>query len=130
VTFEAALTIELKTITALNNRVYPFTSTEEKFSTATPYLIFKTSEGLRTKSMGEGYQQGKTVVGELNVIAPRYDDMKSVTKSVIDKIVSMEQRSIGTGGPYIQELTYEQPVELYEDKPKLYRCVMDFEVYF
>jgi hypothetical protein len=42
----------------------------------------------------------------------------------------MEQRVIGTDGPYIQELTYEQPIELYEQNPNLYRCLIDFEVYF
>lgn len=129
VTFEAALTIELRAIAALNNRVYPLNAPEEPFDTSTPYLIFRTSEGLRTKDL-DGYQSSKTVSGELNVVAPTYAEMKSITSSVIDTIISFQSRIIGTGGPYIQNITYEEPVEMYEDKPKLYRCVIDFEVYF
>lgn len=128
--FEAALTIELKTITALNNRVYPLTAPETSFDLTQPYLIYGSSEGLRTKTIGEGYQVGKMVRGELNVIAPRYADMKSITSSVIEKMISFEGRIIATTGPFIQELLYSEPVELYEDAPKLYRCVIDFEVYF
>lgn len=127
--FEAALTMELKSIPALNNRVYPLTAPETSFDLTKPYLIYGSSEGLRTKEMG-GYQPGKTVRGELNVIAPKYSDIKSITSSAIDKLVSFEGRTIGTGGPFIQELIYGEPVELYEEAPKLYRCVIDFEVYF
>lgn len=128
--FEDALTIELKTIAALNNRVYPLTAPEVEFDLTQPYLIYGSSAGKRTKELGSGYQSGKTVRGELNVIAPRYADMKSITDSVIDKLVSMEQRVIAITGMFIQELVYSEPVELYEEKPKLYRSVIDFEVYF
>lgn len=127
--FEAALTVELETIAALENRIYPLTAPETSFDLTKPYLVYGSSEGLRTKTLG-GYHSGKSVEGEINVIAPRYADMKSITAAVVDVLVSMEQRVIGTGGPYIQELTYETPVELYEEAPKLYRCLIDFEVYF
>jgi hypothetical protein len=124
--FEQALEQELKTIAALNNRVYPLYSSEDIKS---PYLIYASSEGLRTKTM-DGYQPGKKVSGELNVIAPRYEQMKMITAQVIELIIGMTGRSIGTSGPFIQELIYDTPVELYEPQPKLYRCVIDFEVYF
>lgn len=127
--FDEALAAELKTITALNSRVYPLTAPETSFDTSAPYLIYGSSYGLRTKELG-GYQAGKAVSGELNVIAPRYSEMKSITSSVIDKIISFQSRIIGTTGPYIQNITYEEPVELYEEKPKLYRCLIDFSVYF
>jgi len=128
--FEPALAQELKSIAALENRIFPLTAPETSFDLTKPYLIYGSSEGLRTKEISNGYQSGKTVRGELNVIAPRYSEMKSITAEVIDLLVGMELRHIGTNGPFIQELTYEEPVELYEDQPKLYRCVIDFEVYF
>jgi len=128
--FEPALAQELKSIMALDGRVYPLTAPETAFDLNKPYLIYGSSEGLRTKEISSGYQSGKMVSGELNVIAPRYADMKSITAEVIDLLVGMERRTIGSSGPFIQELTYEEPVELYEDQPKLYRCVIDFEVYF
>lgn len=128
--FEPALTHELKTITALNNRIYPLTAPETSFDLTKPYLIYGSSEGLRPKGITEGYLNGKSVSAELNVIAPRYADVKSITADVIDLLISMEQREIGSGGPYIQEMTYREPVEMYEPEPNLYRCVIDFEVYF
>ncbi|WP_240702835.1 DUF3168 domain-containing protein [Cohnella luojiensis] len=127
--FEAALTIELESIPALNNRVYPLAAPEEKFNLTQPYLIFVSSAGLRTRDL-DSYQSGKTVKGELNVIAPRFGDVVTTMTSVIDKLVSMEQRAIGGTGPFIQEIVYRQPVEMYEDKPKLYRSLVEFEVYF
>lgn len=127
--FEIALAAEMDTIAALNHRIYPLDAPEEQFNLTQPYLIYVSSAGMRTKTIG-GYETGKSVSGELNIIAPRYADVKSITASAIDLLIGMEQRVIGTDGPYIQSLTYEPPVELYEDKPKLYRCVISFEVYF
>jgi len=130
VTFEEALTAELKTIVALNGRVFPLEAPEEPFDLTSPYLIFGSSEGIRTKDLSTGYQAGKSVQGELNVMAPRYADMKSIMNSVIDKIISFQSREIGVDGPFVQEVTYREPVEMFEDKPKLYRSVVEFEVYF
>lgn len=128
--FYLALKQELETIAALVGRVYPLTAPEARAGNGVPYLIYVTSDGLRTKTLGDGYQTGRHVAGELNVIDRDYDNMKAVTGEVMDLLVGMERRVIGNGGPFIQELTYSQPVELYENLPKLYRCVIDFDVYF
>jgi hypothetical protein len=56
--------------------------------------------------------------------------MKSLTKLVMAKILTFQSRVIGTGGPFIQNVTYQEPVELYDDEPKLYRCVIQYEFYF
>lgn len=127
--FEPALVQELKTIAAFGNRVYPHVAPEAKAGNGVPYLIYISSEGRRTKTL-DGFHTSKHVNGELNVIAARYADMKALTTNVIDLLIGMEQRVIGTGGPYIQELTYNDPVEFYEEQPKLLRCLIDFEVYF
>ncbi|QMV44467.1 tail completion protein gp17 [Cohnella cholangitidis] len=128
--FESALTQELKTISTLGNRVYPLTAPEANAKGGVPYLIYVSSEGERLKSLGEGYLEGKEVRAEINVMADRYKDMKEITKQVVALLVGMEQRVIGTNGPFIQELTYNPPVELYEDKPQLYRCVIEFNTFF
>lgn len=128
--FEPALEQELSVISALNNRIYPLSSPEANASRGVPYLIYGSSEGLRTKSLSDGYMDGKTVRGELNVVTARYETMKQITAEVIEVLVGMEQREIGADGPFIQELTYSEPVELYESQPRLHRCVIDFEVYF
>jgi len=128
-TFEAALAQELKTIGVLGGRVYPLAAPEANRNKGTPYVIFVSSEGLRTKTL-DGYQSGKTVPGEINVISDDYNELRSVTAAIVELLVGMEQRTIGSGGPFIQEVVYQEPRELYEEAPKLYRCLIDFEVYF
>lgn len=126
--FEAALTQELKSIAAFSNRVYPLTAPEANAGQGVPYLIYGSSPGVRTKTMS-GYGEGKTVRGELNIITSRYSDLKTLEDSVLELLIGMERRVIGTGGPHIQEFLYNDPVEMYESQPNLYRCVIDFEVY-
>ena len=128
--FEQAFTQEFETISALENRIYPLTSPEANADSGVPYLIYGSSEGLRDKSLGEGYLDSKTVEVELNIVAARYADMKTITKQVVDLLLSFELRKIGTTGPFIQELVYEAPVEIYEEEPDLYRCVVEFTAYF
>lgn len=128
-TFEEALTEEMKSIAALEGRVYPAFAPEATAGQGVPYLFYLSSPGLRTKTQ-DGYLTGRSVRGELNVVAARYASLKPVSTAVLDQLISFERRRIGTDGPFIQEVTYEQPVELYEDKPKLYRCMIEFEVYF
>lgn len=125
--FEAALTMELKTISQVENRVYPLTAPEK---TTSPYIIYTSSEGLRVNTVTNGYLPDKSVEGEINIIAPRYSTMKQITSQVIDLLVGMSQREIGTGGPFINEMIYEKPVELYEAQVNLYRCLIDYKVHF
>jgi len=127
--FEPALVDELKTISALQNRIYPLYSPEAVKKNGVPYLIYASSEGVRDKSL-EGYMQSKEVRAELNVIAERYSDLKAITKQVVALLISFEGRQIGTDGPLIDELTYQMPVEIYESQPDLYRCVVEFTAYF
>src|SRR5690606_3217360 len=111
--FEPALVQELRSITALGGRVYPLFAPEAVKKNGVPYLIYASSEGLRDKSLG-GYLDSKEVRGELNIIAERYADMKAITKQVVALLMGFEGRRIGTDGPYIEEVTYQMPVELYE----------------
>ncbi|MBO9598633.1 MAG: DUF3168 domain-containing protein [Cohnella sp.] len=127
--FEEALVMELKSITALNDHVYPLNAPEKVRKTGAPYLIYISSQGVRTKTLG-GYRGGKRVSVELNVVASTYESMKEITASVIKLIEGMEQRTIGEDGPYLQEVTYEEPVELYESAPALFRCLIDFTTFF
>jgi len=127
--FEPALVQELKTITALENRIYPLTAPEATASGGVPYLIYASSEGLRDKTLG-GHLNSKEVRAELNIIAKKYSDMKAITKQVIALLITFEGRQIGTDGPFIEELTYQMPVEMYESEPGLYRCVVEFSAYF
>lgn len=128
--FEQALAQELETIPTLGGKVYPLNAPEKAYDKTKPYAIYVSSEGLRTKEIGAGYVAGKSVRAEVNVIAKRYEEVKPIAATVVDLLVSMERRQIGTDGPFIQEMTYRAPVEIYEPAPALYRSVIEFNVYF
>ena len=123
--FEEALAFEMETVQGLAGKVYPsFIPGRSE-----PYMVYQSSEGLRTKTLG-GYGNGKVVPCELHVVVKEYSELKHVVRSVIDVLLSFQGRIIGEDGPRVQEVTYEDPVEMYEEKAKLYRCSIDFEVYF
>jgi len=128
--FEQALRAEIvAAIPALGGRVYPLFAPEATKHNGVPYLIYASSEGLRDKSLG-GYLKSKEVRAELNIIAKSYSDMKAITKQVIALLIGFEGRQIGTDGPFIEEVTYQMPMEFYESQPDLRRCLVEFSVYF
>lgn len=127
--FEPALVQELMTIIELQGRIYPLTAPEANAGQGVPYLVYGSSEGLRDKTLG-GYLKSKRVRGEINIIAKRYAVMKAITKQVVALLISFEGRQLGVDGPFVEELTYQEPVEIYESQPNLERCVIEFEVYF
>lgn len=74
--------------------------------------------------------QSREVNATLNVVTSKYIDLKSISNAVVDKLVGFQSRVIGNNGPFIQEVSYEEPKEFYEELPNLYRCVIEFSVYF
>jgi hypothetical protein len=124
--FEEALTAELNAVEGLANKVFPLNAKE---GTTPPYIIYLSSEGIMDKCF-EGYLISKEVECELNILHKKYIGMKNLTKMVLDKIISFQGRKIGEGGPLIQNLSYEKPVELYEKDIKQYRTVIEFKFKF
>ncbi|KQL54511.1 hypothetical protein AN964_14065 [Heyndrickxia shackletonii] len=124
--FEEALRAELVTIDGLSNKVFPLNATE---GTKPPYIIYVSSEGIQDKTL-DGYQSNKEAPCEINIVHNSYENLKSMTKQVLDKIVSFEGRVIGKDGPFIQELSYDKPIELYENEISAYRSVINFTVNF
>ena len=127
--FEESLIAELSAISEFGNRIYPAHAPENIGTTGTPRLIFVSSYGVRTKTLDGGYDGGRKVPVELNVIDTTYLGMRELTGKVMNLLESMNGRVIGNG-PFIQELTYYTPQEFFESEPKLHRCLIDFEVYF
>lgn len=124
--FEEALTFELEQVPRLSGKVYPGFLPGK----TAPYLVYLSSPGFRTKVLESGYLSSKEVSATLNVVTSKYSELKTITNSVVDRLVSFQGREIGNDGPYIQEITYEEPKEFYEELPNLYRCAIDFQVYF
>ncbi|RSD21075.1 DUF3168 domain-containing protein [Mesobacillus subterraneus] len=124
--FEEALTAELTMIEGLANKVFPLNAKE---GTLPPYIVYLSSEGLQDKTF-DGYLLFKEVECEINILHSTYREMKDLTKVVLGKILSFQGRTIGEGGPRIQNLSYEKPFELYEKEIKQYRSVIDVKFKF
>lgn len=125
--FEEALTAELETIIDLFDKVFPANATQ---GINPPYLVYLSSEGVPDKAIKEGYLNIKEVSCELNIIHSDYPKMKELTRSVLAKIRSFQGREIGFDGPFIQNVAYEDPVEIYENEIDSYRCVLNITVKF
>lgn len=122
--FEEALSLELESVKGFKEKVYPAFAP----GTPVPYVVYLSSEGVRVKTL-EGYTEQRRVEVELNIVTKRYREMKDFARMVLDMLISMERRVIGDDGPFIHELTYEKPVEIYEEGPKFYRCLIDIVVH-
>lgn len=122
--FESSMRTELMKITGLNNKVFPLNAPE---GTASPYLVYVSSNGIEAKSH-DGYLDLITVGCELNIVHSTYPDMKSLAGLVVEKLKTFQGATIGD--VFIQNITYEAPVELYESEIDAYRTVINIEVIF
>jgi hypothetical protein len=125
-TFDDALTAELSAVPELVDKIYPVDAAD---GPKAPYAVYRSREGKPIKSL-DGAILGRSVVVELNLLCPSYTSMKHVLGEVLSILESFEQREIGSDGPYIQELNYEEPIELYDPATKLHQCVINFQAYF
>lgn len=124
--FEEALRDELSSINSLSEKVFPLNADE---GTQAPYIIYVSSEGIQQKTF-EGFLNTKEISCEINILHNSYPEMKELTKVVLLKVISFQGRTIGNEGPYVQNLNYQSPVEIYEKEVKLYRSVIDIKVRF
>jgi hypothetical protein len=123
--FEQALTAELKTIMGFN-KVSPHMVGQ---GTKAPYCFYMSSDGVFDKSL-EGYLDSKELECEINIVTDKYSELKPLTRLVINKLISFQGRSIGNSEIFIQNFTYEKPVELYEKEVNLFRCLIDCKFKF
>lgn len=124
--FEEALRAEIGAIEGLSNKVFPLNATE---GTQAPFIIYVAPEGIPFKTL-QGYLSCKEVVCEIHILHNSYSGMKTLSKQVLEKIQSFQGRELGSGGPFIQNATYEQPTEVYEKEVSLYRSSFDLNVKF
>ncbi|WP_336772302.1 tail completion protein gp17 [Paenibacillus sp. MMO-58] len=124
-TFEPALVAELSAVPELQGKIFPLSAN----GAPAPYLVYVSSEGLPSKGL-DGYGSGKNVTVMLNIMSDTYSGLKTITANVLAILHTFEKRKIGEGGPFIQELTHQEPVEGYEPLPKLYRCVIELKAFF
>ena len=123
--FEEALRNELSGIPQLTNKIFPLAATE---GVKTPYLVYVSSEGVQEKYLS-GYAGNKEVDCELHILNDSYAGLKDITRQVIDKVISFQDRVIGgDNGVWIQDVTYERVTEQYIDQLFQYLCIISIKV--
>lgn len=125
--FEQALKEELNNLASLSGKVFPLNAPE---GTATPYIVYESSEGVYNKTL-MGFLPSRNVPVQLNIVAKHYSDMKTITSGVIQRLQSMVGTSIGASKSVrvfdIQMII--DPVETYETSLDMYICVVEFKAY-
>jgi uncharacterized protein (DUF1684 family) len=122
--FEQALRAELVSISGLSSKVFPMQAME---GITAPFVIYQktNTEYIKTMDGTTGTRMGRY---EIDILATTYSDLQSFLVAVKNKLISFEDRSIGTGGPFVQSVIVQNLIELFEDAVKFYRA--NFEVTF
>lgn len=124
--FEQALTFELQAITGLAGKVFPQKAEED---TKPPFVVYISSEGERIMTLS-GPSDMTELTCEIHVIAESYENLKVLTKAVIDRIATFFQRVIGQDGPKIKSITHMEPVEDLNSNLNYHRSSFDIRVRF
>lgn len=125
--FEQALRAELIAIPGLDTKVFPVNAPEV---TAAPYATYESSDLAEIKTH-EGFSDTGTLECTVDVFGNTYGEMKTVSRATKEKIKTFLGRTMGTGGPYIQNLTFDDLLpEMYEPNVDLYRKSITFTVFY
>lgn len=124
--FEQALRAELITLTNLSNKVYPLFAPE---GTIPPFVVYQKIRTDYVKTM-DGTQTIRDGWYEFDLLATTYSDLQTKYVALVDKLKSFVGRSIGTDGPFIQNVTVENVVELYENQIDWHRMNVEVKFYF
>ncbi len=122
--FEQALVHELSSIPVFNGRVFPQTAQE---GTNPPFILYISSEGEKVQTLG-GYVDNKEMSVTIQVVGQTYEDLKSLIRQVIDKVVSFFGRPIGIDGPTVQAFEYTEPTEAYNEELDFHSSTFDIKV--
>lgn len=124
--FEQSLAYELQAITGLEGKVFPQQAQED---TKPPFVVYVSSEGEPIRSLA-GATDMTELTCEVHVITETYEDLKSFTRMVLDRIESFFQRPIGREGVYIKSVSYTEPVEEMDNNLNYHRSSFDVRVRF
>lgn len=115
---------ELETI--LPEKVFPMNAPEGEEA---PYIVYISSDGAQLQTLS-GFVPLSGGSPEVHILHTSYIGLKSLTPSVISLLQSFVGRRIGDNGPLIQELSYSDPVEIFEPELRLYRCMIEFTIHY
>lgn len=124
--FEQALTYELQAITGLSGRVFP-QKAEENFQP--PFVVYISSEGEPIMALS-GPTDMTELSCEIHINTESYEQLKSLTKLVLDRLKSFLQRNIGQNGPYIKSISHTEPTEDIDNNTHMQISSFDIRVRF
>jgi hypothetical protein len=124
--FEQAMVFELQAINGLSGKVFPQAPEE---GTQAPYVVYNSSEGEPVMTLG-GPSNMTELSCEIHVITESYENLKSLTKAVLDRVRSFFQRAIGQNGPVIRSISHVEPVEDIDTNLSYYKSSFDIRVRF
>lgn len=122
---ESALRTKLiQEIPELQDSIYPTNAPE----TATkPYLVYARLRTEKIKTL-QGITNNEYITFMFSIMAPKYSDMRNLTKQVEDFLISLPKQQIGNY--YIEDIDINNITEQYEHELKVNRGIIDFTIYF
>ena len=122
--FEQSLVYELSTINGLAGKVFPQMAEE---GTLAPFVVYISSEGEKIMTLS-GPTNMTELVCEIHLATESYEQLKSLSKAVLDRLRSFFQRVIGENGPYIKSISVTEPVEDHDTAMNYHKCSLDIRV--
>lgn len=122
--FEDALENELVAVTDLTDKVFPLAA---KKDTLVPFLVYKKANIDFKKVLSGAIVKTEALYGVV-IIANKYDQLQEVSTATIAKLLSFLGRSIGAGGPLIENVTVKHLGDDYIPEEDLYRANIQLNV--
>lgn len=124
--FEQALRAELVPLSNLANKVFPLFAPE---GTTPPFIVYQKIRTDYVKTL-DGTQTKRDGWYEFDILAPTYSELQTQYTQLVTKLKTFTGRTIGTNGPFIENVTIENAVELYENQVDWHRMNMEVKFYF
>ena len=124
--FEQALVYELQTITGLSGKIYPQKAPE---NTTPPFVVYISSDGEPIMALS-GPTDMTELTCEIHITAETYEELKSFTKQVTNRLKTFLQRQIGQNGPYIKSISHTEPTEDIDNNVNHHMSSFDIRVRF
>lgn len=122
---ESALRAKLiEEIPELQDSIYPTNAPE---TAVKPYLVYARLRTEKIKTL-QGITDNEYITFMFSIMAPKYSDIRNLTKQVEDFLISLPKQQIGNY--YIEDIDINNITEQYEHELKLNRGIIDFTIYF
>jgi hypothetical protein len=124
--FEQALCAELQAVSGLQEKVFPQNAEE---GTEAPFIVYISSDGEKVQTL-DGFTDLNELSFEVHVVAKSYEELKGLTRAVLDRIKSFFGRAIGQDGPTIKSVSYAEPIEDFQEGQNYHKSTVNARVRF